>query len=186
MSRSNSDYIVWIDTELTGLDIERDTILEIACLITDKDLNIKSEEFNVVINQPDSILGNMNEWNTTHHTENGLIYESQCSKIDLKKAEEMLLNFIKKYVPKGCCPLAGNTVYMDCLFLLKWMPLVHSHNSYRIIDVSSVKELVRRWNPRIYENLPEKQFVHRALPDIKESIQELKYYKENIFISSIV
>ena len=186
MSRSNSDYIVWIDTELTGLDIERDTILEIACLITDKDLNIKSEEFNVVINQPDSILGSMNEWNTTHHTETGLIYESQSSKIDVKKAEEMLLNFLKKYVPEGCCPLAGNTVYVDRLFLLKWMPLVNSHNSYRIIDVSSVKELVRRWNPRIYENVPEKQLVHRALPDIKESIQELKYYKENVFIPLIV
>lgn len=146
----------------------------------------------------------------------GLIYESQSSKIDLKKAEEMLLSFLKKYVLEGCCPLAGNTVYKDRLFLMKWMPLVNSHTNYRIIDISSVKELVRlllihlhysrtsvvatllvahrnnmkivgrRWNPRIYENVPDKQLAHRALPDIKESIQELKYYKENIFIHSIV
>lgn len=182
MEHDKSNYIVWIDTELTGLNIEQDTILEIACLITDKNLNVISEEFNVVIKQSDTILDSMNEWNTTHHTETGLIQASKCSKINLQNAERMLLNFLQKYVPKNSCPLAGNTIYTDRLFLRKYMPLVDNYLFYRIIDVSSIKELVRRWNPKINKQEPQKQSIHRALYDIKESIQQLKYYKNTIFM----
>ncbi|PBC33377.1 probable oligoribonuclease isoform X1 [Apis cerana] len=185
MVYNKHNCIVWIDTELTGLQIETDTILEIACLITDEDLNIVSEEFNIVINQPDLVLEHMNEWCMNFHTKSGLIQESKYSKITLKDAEEMLLNFLKKYIPSQTCPLAGNTIYMDRLFLLKYMPLVNDYLHYRIIDVSTIKELVRRWNSNQSECTPKKFLHHRALPDIKESIEELKYYKKNIFMSSI-
>ncbi|XP_043529030.1 probable oligoribonuclease isoform X2 [Frieseomelitta varia] len=184
MADNKCDYIVWIDTELSGLDIEKDTILEIACLITDKDLNIVSEEFSLVINQPDVILENMNKWCINHHAKTGLTIESRCSKINLKDAEQMLLNFLKKYISNQTCPLAGNTIYMDRLFLLKLMPLVNDYLQYRIIDVSSIKELAR-WHPTIYKNTPRKNCEHRALSDIKESINELKYYRNNLFISSV-
>ncbi|XP_076751987.1 putative oligoribonuclease, partial [Xylocopa sonorina] len=172
--------------QLTGIDIEKDTILEVACVITDQNLKIVSEEFNVVINQPDEILANMNEWNTNTHNESGLVQESRSSKISLKKAEQLLLTFLKAYIPKNTCPLSGNTIYMDRLFLIKHMPLINHYLHYRIIDVSSVKELVRRWYPQVYANMQNKQLCHRALPDIRESIEELRYYKENIFVPSIV
>ncbi|XP_031839357.1 putative oligoribonuclease isoform X2 [Nomia melanderi] len=167
-----------------GLDIENHTILEIACIITDCNLNIISEEFEIVINHPDVVLENMNEWSKIHHAQSGLTHDCKCSNITLKEAEQMLLNFLKKYIPKGICPLAGNTIYMDRLFLIKHMPLVHDYLHYRIIDVSSLKELVRRWNSLVYENAPKKQLNHRSLSDVKESIQELKYYKEHFFKSS--
>ncbi|XP_017888210.1 oligoribonuclease, mitochondrial-like isoform X2 [Ceratina calcarata] len=164
------------------LNIEKDTILEIACLISDQNLNIVSEEFNVVIKQSDTILNNMDDWNTIHHTKTGLIQASKASKISLRNAEQMLLSFLQKYIPKNSCPLAGNTIYMDRLFILKHMSLVNDYLHYRIIDVSTVQELVRRWNPTDYKFRPQKQYNHRALDDIKESIQELKYYKNTIFM----
>ncbi|XP_003708000.1 putative oligoribonuclease [Megachile rotundata] len=182
MTSKNSNCIVWIDLELSGLDIEKDTIIEVACVITDKDLKIMSKEFSVVINQPDTVLDAMNDWCTKHHTKSGLIKESRSSPISLKAAEQLLLNFLSSYVPKGSCPLAGNTIYQDRIFLFKLMPLVNDYLHYRIIDVSSVKELARRWNPTIYTNSPRKKFCHRALMDIKESIQELQYYKDKLFI----
>ncbi|CAL7946527.1 unnamed protein product [Xylocopa violacea] len=182
MEYSNRNCIVWIDMELTGLDIEKDTILEIACVITDQNLKMVGKEFNTVINQPDAILKNMNEWNTNSHNKSGLVQESRSSKISLKDAEQLLLSFLKQYISKNVCPLSGNTVYMDRIFLIKHMPLVNDYLHYRIIDVSSIKELVRRWNPQVYANQPKKQLCHRALADIRESIEELRYYKENIFI----
>ncbi|XP_076177816.1 putative oligoribonuclease [Ptiloglossa arizonensis] len=185
MVSEKQDFIVWIDTELTGLDIEKDTILEIACVITDKNLKIVSQDFNVVINQPDEILKHMNDWNTMMHNKTGLVKECQCSKISLKEAEQMLLNFLQKYIPKQTCPLAGNTIYMDRMFLKKYMPHIDNYLHYRYIDVSSINELVRRWNFAIYKNVPEKGLNHRALVDIKESIEELKFYKLHLFICSI-
>ncbi|XP_078049063.1 putative oligoribonuclease [Augochlora pura] len=181
MEDTKDTHMVWIDTELTGLDIENDTILEIACLITDKNLNVISKEFNIVINQSDVTLNTMNEWCIEQHMITGLTNESRSSKISLKEGEQMLLDFLKTYIPKGVCPLVGNTIYMDRIFLKKYMPLVDDYLHYRIIDVSTIKELVRRWCSEIDQNVPEKNNYHRALVDIKESIQELKYYKKHIF-----
>ncbi|XP_076299233.1 putative oligoribonuclease [Lasioglossum baleicum] len=183
MDSSCDGRIVWIDTELTGLNIEKDTILEVACLITDKDVNVISREFSVVINQLDAVLSDMDEWCMNYHEKTGLVKESKSSKVSLKEAERMLLDFLKTYISEGVCPLAGNTVYMDSMFLRKHMPSVVSFLHYRIIDVSTIKELARRWNPLTYKNVPRKKLCHRALQDIKESIQELKYYQENIFLA---
>lgn len=175
--------IVWIDTELTGLDPNTCYIIEVACLITDKNLDIISPPFSVVINQPKEVLDNMSEWCITHHAKSGLIKESLSSKITLKEAEEMLLEFLKQYVGWQSCPLAGNTIYMDRIFLWKYMPLIHDYLHYRIIDVSSVTELARRWNGMVYAGTKKKGCLHRALPDIQESIQELKYYKRYFFLT---
>lgn len=182
MTLNGADLIVWIDMEMTGLDIEKDHILEIACIVTDESLKIISKELNIVIHQPSMILDNMNEWCKKNHKMTGLTEDSRSSTISLEKAEKMVLDFLQKYIPEGKCPLAGNTVYMDRLFLYKHMPLVDKYLHYRIIDVSSIKELVRRWKPGVYESIPRKMLKHRALDDIKESIKELNYYKAHIFI----
>ncbi|XP_047352692.1 probable oligoribonuclease isoform X3 [Vespa velutina] len=141
MSDIKDNHIVWIDMEMTGLDIETCHILEISCLITDNNLKIITDPLNIVLNQPDSILNNMNDWCKTHHAKTKLIEDVQNSKIFLKDAEQIVLKFLKYYIPKGKCPLAGNSVYMDRLFLNKYMPLVNDYLHYRIIDVSSIKEL---------------------------------------------
>ncbi|EFN84782.1 Probable oligoribonuclease, partial [Harpegnathos saltator] len=167
--------------QMTGLNIEKDHILEIACVVTDEALKIISEELNIVIHQPDTILNNMHQWCMKNHKINGLINESRSSKISLKEAETTVLNFLKKYVPKRKCPLAGNTVYMDRLFLYKYMPSVNEYLHYRIIDVSSLKELHRRWSSNVYITAPTKKLKHRALDDIKESISELAHYKKYTF-----
>ncbi|XP_011640860.1 probable oligoribonuclease isoform X1 [Pogonomyrmex barbatus] len=179
-SRSNN-YIVWIDMEMTGLEVDKDHILEIACIVTDEKLNIISEELNIVIHQSDIILENMNAWCKENHKKTGLIEKSRSSTITIEEAENIVLNFLKKYTEKDSCPLAGNTVYMDRLFLYKYMPSVNNYLHYRIIDVSTVKELVKRWNPDVYKSIPRKRLRHRALDDIRESIDELKYYKRHIF-----
>ncbi|XP_032680035.1 probable oligoribonuclease [Odontomachus brunneus] len=178
---SYNDHIVWIDMEMTGLDIEKDHILEIACVVTDKSLQIISEELNIVIHQPDIILKNMNKWCMKNHKISGLVDDCRSSKISLQEAEKSVLHFLEKYVSKRTCPLAGNTVYMDRLFLWKYMPLVNEYLHYRIIDVSSLKELHRRWNPEVYTTVPTKMLKHRALDDIKESINELAHYKKHTF-----
>ncbi|XP_029681051.1 probable oligoribonuclease isoform X1 [Formica exsecta] len=177
----NADHIVWIDMEMTGLDVEKDHILEIACVVTDKTLKIISEELNIIIHQSNIILDNMNTWCKRQHKKTGLTENSRSSTISLEDAEKMVLNFLQKYIPRGVCPLAGNTVYMDRFFLYKYMPLVNNFLHYRIIDVSAIKEVVRRWNPSVYDSVPKKELKHRALDDIKESIKELAYYQKYIF-----
>ncbi|XP_011165727.1 probable oligoribonuclease [Solenopsis invicta] len=179
---SRSDhYIVWIDLEMTGLDVDKDHILEIACLVTDKNLNVISEDLNIVIHQSDIILENMNDWCKENHTKTGLTQNSRSSTVSLEEAEKMVLNFLKKYTLERSCPLAGSSVYMDRFFLHKYMPLVNEYLHYRIIDVSTVKEIARRWNPGVLNSMPKKKLNHRALDDIKESINELRYYKKNFF-----
>lgn len=178
MTDNVNDRIVWIDTELTGLDIETCKIIEVACIVTDENLKVISPNFEVVIHQPEHVLRNMSAWCIEHHSKSGLIDESLSSQISLEQAEQMLLNFLKQYVPEKTCPLAGNTIYMDRMFLHKHMPLVDAYLHYRIIDVSSFKEIVRRWRTSVYERLPKKKLCHRALEDIKESIAELLHYKQ--------
>ncbi|XP_023175679.1 probable oligoribonuclease [Drosophila hydei] len=173
--------IVWMDLEMTGLSIEKDQILEVACIITDKYLNIKSEGPCFAIKHADHVYESMNEWCIKHHNESGLIDRCKNSDVTPDRAENLILTYLKENIPKRKCPLAGNSVYMDRLFLRKFFPVVDEYLHYRIIDVSTIKELATRWNPQVANRVPRKQLAHRSLEDIKESISELKYYKEHLF-----
>lgn len=166
---------------MTGLDLETCHIIEMACLITDDQLNIIAEGPDIIIYQSDEVMKKMNEWCIKHHGESGLTEEVRNSKTSLQQAEMEMLSFVRQHTPKGYCPLAGNSVHADKGFLAKYMPQFMSHLHYRIVDVSTVKELCRRWYPETYEKAPRKRASHRALADIKESIKELKFYRQNIF-----
>ncbi|XP_075227074.1 putative oligoribonuclease isoform X2 [Lycorma delicatula] len=181
INQNGSDRLVWIDMEMTGLDPEKHHILEIACIVTDCNLNVIVESPSIVIHQPDEVLSGMNEWCRIHHGLSGLWRESCRSKISVKEAEDSCLDLVRANTPQGICPLAGNSVYGDRMFLKKYMPRLDAYLHYRIVDVSTVKELCRRWFPAEYNNAPKKKLAHRSLDDIRESIEELKYYKCTIF-----
>ncbi|KAK5649815.1 hypothetical protein RI129_000844 [Pyrocoelia pectoralis] len=181
MSPLQSHRIVWIDMEMTGLDIEKDKIMEIACIVTDGNLDIVAEGPNIILNVPKEILENMDDWCVKQHKKSGLTESSLLSNVTTEDAEKQLFKFIANHVVEKCSPLAGNSVYMDRLFLRKFMPKVDNYLHYRIIDVSSIKELCRIWNRDIYKNMPTKTLEHRALQDIRESVHELKFYKLNFF-----
>ncbi|XP_028277304.1 small fragment nuclease [Parambassis ranga] len=180
-STAMSQRMVWVDLEMTGLDIEKDKIIEMACIITDSDLNILAEGPNLIINQPGELLDGMSEWCKEHHGKSGLTQAVRDSKITLEQAEYEFLSFVRQHTPPGQCPLAGNSVHADKRFLDKYMPQFMYHLHYRIIDVSTIKELSRRWFPEVYEKVPHKKASHRALDDIQESIKELQYYRANVF-----
>ncbi|MBI4682393.1 MAG: oligoribonuclease [Nitrospirae bacterium] len=169
-----------MDIEMSGLDPEVSTILEIATVITDDNLEIVSEGPVIAINQPADVLNSMDDWNKEHHGKTGLIERVRQSTFYIRDAELMTLAFIKKYIPSGKTPLCGNSIWQDRRFLIKYMPELEKYFHYRNIDVSSIKELYARW----YPNLPrfEKINAHSALKDIHESISELRYYRSNIFI----
>ncbi|XP_016973753.1 probable oligoribonuclease [Drosophila rhopaloa] len=173
--------IVWMDLEMSGLDIERDKILEVACIITDKDLNLKSEGPCFAINHPQEVYDNMNEWCMKHHYESGLVDRCKSSDVKPEQASDMVLSYLERNIPKRVCPLAGNSVYMDRLFIRRFMPSVDEYLHYRIVDVSTIKELAKRWRPDVEKAAPKKIFAHRSLDDILESVSELKYYKANFF-----
>jgi oligoribonuclease len=183
VSENKTDRIVWIDCEMTGLDYKNDLLVEIACIITDADLNEIDEGFQVVINAPAKKLESMDPVVVTMHTESGLLPEI-ANGISLEAAEEALFEYISARVPEASkSPLAGSSVHVDRIFLQRDMPRVDSYLHYRIIDVSSIKELVRRWYPKMYFASPTKTGNHRALGDIKDSIVELRYYREVIFVA---
>ncbi|XP_016853624.2 oligoribonuclease, mitochondrial isoform X1 [Anolis carolinensis] len=173
--------MVWVDLEMTGLDIERDHILEMACLVTDADLNLVAEGPNLIIHQPDEVLEGMSEWCKEHHGKSGLTRAVRESAVSLCEAELEFLSFVRQQTPPGLCPLAGNSVHADRRFLEKHMPQFLRHLHYRIVDVSTVKELCRRWFPEEYASAPRKAASHRALEDIKESIKELQFYRKAVF-----
>ncbi|XP_068456759.1 small fragment nuclease [Clinocottus analis] len=179
-----SQRMVWVDLEMTGLDIEKDHIIEMACIITDADLNILAEGPNLIINQPNELLEGMSEWCKEHHGKSGLTQAVQDSKITLEQAEYEFLSFVRQHTPPGQCPLAGNSVHADKRFLDKYMPQFMYHLHYRIVDVSTIKELCRRWFPEEYKMVPNKKAAHRALDDIQESIKELQYYRASVFKAS--
>lgn len=178
----DSNNLVWIDLEMTGLEHESDVILEIASIVTDSDLNILKEGPNLIINQSDEKLSRMNEWVKLTHESSGLIEKVKISKISLQDAQEQTLTFIKKYCVSTLNPLCGNSIWNDRMFLMRYMLEINNYLNYRNIDVSSIKELVKRWYG------PEAEFkkkkVHRALDDIKESIEELRYYRDKFFIKN--
>uniref|UniRef100_A0A2H8TTG5 Probable oligoribonuclease n=1 Tax=Melanaphis sacchari TaxID=742174 RepID=A0A2H8TTG5_9HEMI len=169
--------IVWFDGEMTGLDYNRHALIEAAIIITDKNLNILAESPNIIIHQSDEVLENMEDWPKKQHALSGLTENVRKSNISIEQADQILYEFIKPFTPKGFCPLAGNSIYMDRTFIRKYMPKLESHLSYRLIDVSTLKELFKRWKPEVHNAAPKKSFQHRALDDIKESVEELKYYK---------
>ncbi|RMH03799.1 MAG: oligoribonuclease [Planctomycetota bacterium] len=173
--------LVWIDLEMTGLDPERDRILEIATLVTDDQLEIVAEGPDLVIHQPDELLAAMDEWNTSHHGASGLTEAARRSTLDEAEAERRTLEFLRRHVEPGASPLCGNTVHQDRRFLRRAMPELDAFLHYRIIDVSTVKELARRWYPEEYAAAPAKEGGHRALEDIRESVAELRWWRERVF-----
>ena len=177
-----SGNLVWIDCEMTGLDTEKDCLVEIAVVVTNSELELLDAGIDVVIKPRADSLENMNDFVRNMHTSSGLINEFEEG-LDLADAEQVVLNYIKQFVPNAKdAPLAGNTIGTDRMFLNKYMPELDQHLHYRNIDVSSIKELSRRWYPRVYFQMPKKSGNHRALADILESINELKYYRETLFV----
>ncbi|KQO47438.1 MULTISPECIES: oligoribonuclease [unclassified Frigoribacterium] len=182
MATSN-DRLVWIDCEMTGLDLSVDELVEVAVVVTDFDLKPVHPGFTIVIKPDQSALDNMGEFVTEMHRSSGLIDEIPDG-VSLAEAEFEVLEYILKYVPtEQHAPLAGNTIGTDRAFLAKYMPRVDGHLHYRSVDVSSIKELARRWFPRVYFNAPQKHGGHRALADILESIRELEYYRRAGFVA---
>ena len=174
--------LVWIDCEMTGLDLAHDELIEVACLVTDGELNIQGDGIDVVIRASDEAMANMGEFVTEMHTTSGLLEDLRACTTTMREAEERVLAYIKQYVPEPRkAPLAGNTIGTDRSFLLKDMPELEGYVHYRNIDVSSIKELARRWYPRTFFHSPEKHGGHRALADILESIDELRYYRRLLF-----
>jgi oligoribonuclease len=177
-----NDRLVWIDCEMTGLSLQSDALVEIAALVTDSELTVLGDGVDVVIRPPDAALEQMADVVRQMHTHSGLITELAAG-VSLDAAEKVVLDYIRAWVPDaGKVPLAGNSVATDRGFLARDMPTLDNYLHYRIVDVSSVKELARRWYPRVYYNAPTKNGNHRALADIRESIQELRYYREALFV----
>ncbi|MFE7560751.1 oligoribonuclease [Kitasatospora sp. NPDC057500] len=178
-----NDRLVWIDCEMTGLDLDRDALVEVAALVTDSELNILGEGVDVIIRPPAEALANMPEVVREMHTASGLLEELEHG-VTLAEAEAMVLAYVREHVPEaGRTPLCGNSVATDRGFLSRDMPALEGHLHYRIVDVSSIKELARRWYPKAYYNSPPKGGNHRALADIRESIDELRYYREAVFVA---
>jgi len=177
---SAGTHLVWIDLEMTGLDPEKERIIEMATIITDSELNLVAEGPVVAINQPDSLLDAMDEWCTRTHGESGLTKRVRESKVSEAEAEQQTLAFLKEYMEKGESPLCGNSIGQDRRFLVKYMPELEDFFHYRNLDVSTVKELARRWRPDVLEGV-EKQGSHLALDDIRDSINELRHYREHFF-----
>lgn len=179
MARSIEQPLIWIDCEMTGLDAATDRIIEIATLVTDSALNIIAEGPELAIHRPKAMLDNMNEWNRTHHSQSGLIERVLASEIDIEEADRLTHEFISRHAAEHAAPLCGNSVWQDRRFIDMEMPRTSAYLYYRNVDVSSFKEMVRRW----YPELPpyKKANHHRALDDIKESIEELRYYRSQVF-----
>lgn len=180
---SSTDRLVWIDCEMTGLDLGTDELIEVAVVITDYDLTVLDPGFAVVVKPSAAALEQMNDFVCAMHTVSGLLDELDAG-VSLAEAERAVLGYIQKFVaaPQSA-PLAGNTIGTDRAFLNKYMPLVDGHLHYRSVDVSSIKELSKRWYPRAYFNAPTKGGGHRALADILESIRELEYYRKAVFVA---
>ncbi len=180
MSQRSDDHLVWMDLEMTGLDPDRDTILEIATLITDNLLDVVAEGPVLAIHQRPHVLDAMDRWNREHHAASGLTERVLASSISMTEAEAQTLAFVQQYCPERTSPLCGNSIYQDRRFLARYMPAFDAYLHYRNIDVSTVKELVRRWYPHGPQP-PEKKHSHLALDDIRESIAELRFYRQHFF-----
>ncbi|MGA8116277.1 MAG: oligoribonuclease [Actinocatenispora sp.] len=176
-------HLVWIDCEMTGLDLRRDALIEVAALVTDAELNVIGDGVDLVIKADDALLDGMTEVVRDMHAKSGLTEEVRASSVSLGEAEDLVLDYVRQHVPdRRTAPLCGNSIATDRGFLARDMPKLDDHLHYRMIDVSSVKELCRRWYPRAYFGQPQKGLAHRALADIRESIRELAFYRKAIFV----
>lgn len=171
-------HLVWIDLEMTGLNPEINQIIEIATVITDKELTVLAHGPVLAIHQPDTVLSLMDDWNQQHHGQSGLIDRVKSSTVNTAEAERQTLRFIQQWLPVNSSPLCGNSIWQDRRFLCRYMPTLEAYFHYRNIDVSTLKELAARWAPQIKEGF-NKESAHRALDDILESIDELRYYREH-------
>ncbi|GAA4341798.1 oligoribonuclease [Pigmentiphaga soli] len=174
----NENHLIWLDMEMTGLDPEKERIIEVAVVVTDSELNTVAEGPVLVVHQSDELLEAMDAWNKSTHGRTGLIGKVRLSTLTEEQAEDQLLDFLSQYVPPGKSPLCGNTISQDRRFMVRYMPRLEAFFHYRNLDVSTLKELCRRWKPEIYRGF-EKKSRHEALADIYESIDELKYYREH-------
>lgn len=179
-----NDRLVWIDCEMTGLDLSHDALIEIAVLVTDGDLRVLGEGVDIVIHADDHALDTMPDVVRDMHAHSGLTEEVRRSTVTMAEAEQLVLAYVREHVPEPrTAPLAGNSIATDRGFLTRDMPELDAHLHYRMVDVSSVKELCRRWFPRVFFAKPEKGLAHRALADIEESIRELDYYRHTLFVA---
>ncbi len=178
MSYSENN-LIWIDLEMTGLDTDNDFIIEIATVVSDSQLNILAEGPIMAIFQPDEILNQMDEWNTRQHNQSGLVERIRNSPYSVAEAERSTLEFLKKFVPEGLSPMCGNSICQDRRFMHRLMPKLEAYFHYRNLDVSTIKEIVKRWAPKKESYL--KQGSHLAMDDIRDSINELKFYREHVF-----
>jgi len=180
MSQSRDQHLVWMDMEMTGLDPDTNTILETATLITDDSLEVVAEGPVLAIHHPERVLEAMDQWNREHHQASGLTQRVRASTLSMADAEAQTLAFVTRYCRERSSPLCGNSIWQDRRFLARYMPALEAYLHYRIIDVSTVKELVRRWYPHGPQP-PEKHHAHLALNDIRESITELRFYRQHYF-----
>lgn len=175
---ANADNLIWIDLEMTGLDPDHDVIIEIATIVTDAELNILAEGPMLAIHWPDEVLDRMDDWCKTQHGKSGLIDRIRASQIGLAEAEQLTLDFLAPYVPERSSPMCGNSICQDRRFLYRGMPRLERFFHYRNLDVSTLKELARRWSPEVFKSYT-KQGAHLALDDIRESIGELRHYRQH-------
>ena len=175
----NADHLIWVDLEMTGLDTFNDVIIEIATVITDKDLNKLAEGPVIAIHQPESVLNAMDKWNQMHHGTSGLVKRVQESNYSVQQAEAETIAFLRQYSPQGASPMCGNSICQDRRFMARLMPELESYFHYRNLDVSTLKELAARWKPEVLEQF-DKKGAHLALDDILESIEELQFYRQAI------
>lgn len=178
MNKINPLNLIWIDLEMTGLDPDHDRIIEIATVVTDAELNVLAEGPSMAIYQAETLLDAMDDWNTTHHGNSGLIERVRKSTISEKQASQATLEFLQQWVPQGRSPMCGNTIGQDRRFLVRYMPELAAFFHYRNLDVSTLKELVKRWKPDLLEGVI-KQSKHLALDDVYDSIDELRFYREH-------
>ncbi len=181
----SADNLIWLDLEMTGLDPEKERIIEMAMIVTDSNLHVLAEAPVITVHQSDDLLDAMDAWNTKQHNASGLVARVKESKVTEVEAEAMMLQFLKQHVPAGKSPMCGNTICQDRRFLHRYMPELEKYFHYRLLDVSTLKELAFRWAPRVYAGV-EKESKHLALDDVRESIEELKYYRTHLFNQEVI
>ena len=174
----DASNLVWLDLEMTGLDADKERIIEAAMIVTDTNLNILAQSPIWVVHQSDALLAAMDEWNTATHTRTGLVERVKVSDLSEAEAEAQMLAFMSQYVPEKTSPMCGNSVHQDRRFMQKYMPQLEAYFHYRNLDVSTLKELARRWNPEVAKGVVKKG-AHQALADIEESIEEMRYYRDH-------